>query len=136
MNSDSEKINLAVSMTAWQIIRWWEYRRIYYNALLAVTGILAIIGFEFVMDKAIPLGEDAIEPMALFIGVSLYAIVANLCYTLGWITELILRRYDPQLARKSAPRMFRFGLWFSCALTTLPFWYSCVFWVFFRSHPR
>jgi len=123
-------------MTNGQVVRWWEVRRVYYNAALLFVGIAAVAGFEFVMDRAIPPGEDAIEPMALLIFVPLYAIVANICYTLGWFIELAGRNNDWVAARRRGRWMFRYGLWFSCVLTSLPFWYACVFWICDFEHVR
>lgn len=114
-------------MTTGQVIRWWELRRLLYNALLLVVGIAAIAGMEWLMSRAIPLGEDAVEPMILVLGVLAYALLANLCYTLGWVVELRNRKTDPVAARQRGQWMFRAGLLFSCALTSLPFWFACVF---------
>jgi hypothetical protein len=75
-------------MTTGQVIRWWELRRLLYNAVMLVIGLAAIAGMEWLMGRVIPKGEDAIEPMVLFLGVVVYAIMANLCYTLGWVIEL------------------------------------------------
>ncbi len=44
-------------MTAWQIIRWWELRRLLYNAILFVIGIASIMTIEMLMQKVIPVGE-------------------------------------------------------------------------------
>lgn len=117
------------SVTTVQIIWWWELRRLLYNGLLLVVGVAAIVGMEWLMNKVIPAGEDAVEPMVLILGILLYGIMANLCYTLGWIFELRGRQTAPELARQRGVKMFRTGLLFSCLLTTLPFWYGCVFWV-------
>jgi hypothetical protein len=119
-------------MTNGQVVRWWELRRVPYNALLLVIGISALLGYEAIMSKAIPFGEDAIEPMALLLFVPLYGLIANLCYTMGWLIELAGRNADPVAARRRGRWMFRIGMWFSCALTTLPFWYACVSWAFFN----
>ena len=70
-------------MTTGQVIRWWELRRLLYNSLLLAVGVAAIAGMEWLMGQAVPMGEDAIEPMALVLGVVVYGIMANLCYTLG-----------------------------------------------------
>ncbi len=116
-------------LSSWQIISWWEWRRLLYNFLLAVIGIVSIIGFEILMSKVIPLGEDAEEPMGMFLGVAAYAIMANVCYTFGWMVELGTRKVNPSLARKRRVKMFQTGLIFSCLLTTTPFWYACVFYL-------
>lgn len=121
-------------LTTGQVIRWWEIRRLLYNAVLLVVGVAAIAGMEWLMTKVIPLGEDAIEPMALVLGVVVYGIMANLCYTLGWVVELLGRKANPAAARQRGQWMFRAGLLFSCVLTSLPFWYACVYWFVHRGH--
>jgi hypothetical protein len=65
-------------MTTSQVIRWWELRRLLYNAVLLAVGLAAIVGVEWLMGRVIPLGEDAIEPMALLLGVIVYGIMVNL----------------------------------------------------------
>jgi hypothetical protein len=75
-------------MTTGRVILWWELRRLVYNAVLLVIGAATVIGYEWLMTKLIPLGEDAIEPMGLVVLVVLYGVMANLCYTLGWVVEL------------------------------------------------
>jgi len=114
-------------MTTWQIIRWWELRRLIYNAVLFVIGIASICAMELLMDKVIPIGEDAVEPVGLAAGAAAYGIMANLCYTLGWAVELIGRKKDEDAARLRAKRLFLVGLWFSCLLTSAPFWFGLVF---------
>jgi hypothetical protein len=105
-----------------------------YNAVLFVVGVATIAGYEWLMTKLIPLGEDAIEPMCLVAGVVVYAAMANLCYTLGWVVELRGRRGDAVAARRRGQWMFRAGLLLSCVLTSLPFWFACLFWSLHRVH--
>lgn len=120
-------------MTTSQVIRWWELRRLLYNAVLLSVGVAAIASMEWLMGRVISQGEDAIEPMVLILGVVVYGIMANLCYTLGWVIELRRRRTDPVAARQRGQWMFRAGMLFSCVLTSLPFWFACVFWIAHRS---
>jgi hypothetical protein len=120
-------------MTNWEIIRWWELRRILYNAVLFAIGIASILAMEWLMGKVIPVGEDAIEPFALAIGVIVYAIMANLCYTLGWMVELGTATADGTSAPSRSKKLFAGGLWFSCVLTTTPFWFGLVFWLVHRN---
>lgn len=115
-------------MTTTQVIQWWEFRRLLYNLLLLIVGVIAIAGMEWLMNMVIPKGEDAVEPFVLLIGVLLFAILANLCYTLGWIVELRERKSSPEMARQRGIKMFRIGLLLSCLFTTLPFWFGCAFW--------
>jgi hypothetical protein len=115
-------------LTRGEVVRWWELRRLVYNAVLLVIGVGTIAGYEWLMTKMIPLGEDAIEPMGLVVGAVVYGIMANLCYTLGWMVELRSRKTDPMAARRRGQWMFRAGLLFSCVLTSLPFWFACLMW--------
>lgn len=119
-------------LTGGEVVRWWEVRRLAYNAVLLAVGLATITGYEWLMSKLIPLGEDAIEPMGLVVLVVLYGAMANLCYTLGWIIELWRRKTDPVAARQRGQWMFRAGLLFSSVLTSLPFWFACVCWIAHR----
>ena len=121
-------------LTYWQIILWWEKRRLLYNALLLVVGIAALVAFEVLMGKAIPPGQDAEEPSGLLLGVCAYAFMANVCYTLGWFIELASRNVDPAAARRRARWMFRNGLIFSCLLTAAPTWFAIVFYLLHPNH--
>jgi hypothetical protein len=116
-------------LSSGQVILWWEWRRLLYNLLLLLVGFASIAGFFFLMDKAIPPGEDAEEPAGLLLGVIAYAILVNLCYTLGSIVELIGRGTDPSSARERGKKTFRVGLAFSCLLTTAPFWSGCLYYI-------
>ena len=119
-------------MTTGQVIRWWELRRLVYNLILLAVGVSAIAGMEWLMTKVIPLGEDAVEPMILVLGVLVYGFLANVCYTLGWVVELWGRKTDPYAARRRGRWMFQAGLIFSCVLTSLPFWLASVYWMMHR----
>ena len=65
-------------------------------------------------------GEDVIEPMAMFAGAAVFGVAANLCYTLGWITELLWSRGDTSRTEAIRPKVFRAGVIFSAGLTLLP----------------
>lgn len=105
-----------------------------YNAILFVIGIASIMGMEWLMDKVIPVGEDPIEPIAMALGVVGYGIMANLCYSLGWVVELVGTKTDADSARSRAQKQFILGLWLSCLLTTAPLWFGGVFWLTHRNH--
>ena len=70
------------------------------------------------MTKVIPLGEDAVQLMILVLGVLAYGLMANLCYTLGWVIELRSRKTDPVAARQRGQWMFRAGLLFSVSVSS------------------
>jgi len=102
------------------IIAWWELRRILYNALMLVVGVVSLIVFFVAIDAAgLPPGEDAIEPMLLIVGVPFIAIAANVCYTLGWLVELAVRATGYK-SRSLAPELFAIGTAFSIFVLSLP----------------
>jgi hypothetical protein len=53
----------------WKIIIWWEVRRIPYNLIVGSVGFISLLLFFLFINLAHELkpGEDAVEPMALFI---------------------------------------------------------------------
>jgi hypothetical protein len=119
MNLNSEALGTK------QVILWWEDRRLVYNLILLVVGVVSIVRFEYILSPMIPRGEDAIESMALALFVVLYAVGANLCYTLGWVIELIMRKRATETSRVYGRFLFVLGVALSCALTTLPVWFAC-----------
>jgi len=60
-------------------------------------------------------------PILVPIGILAYGIIANICYTGGWIAELLLAKFKAG-ARTGVfgVRGFRFGMMFSIALTLSP----------------
>jgi hypothetical protein len=107
---------------AWQVIGWWEARRVPYNLIVGIAGILSsvvivVVGlgnyFFFRGDFPAP------EGLTLF-AVIFYAIAANLCFAGGWLVELIIRKAWPQEADRFATLIFSLGLIFSVLLTLTP----------------
>jgi len=116
-------------LSAREVILWWEWRRLLYNAIVLVIGLATFVGFEYMMSKAIPPGEDAQEPMDMIIAIVVYAAILNICYTIGWTHELKERQSGSgrRAARAHGKQIFRVGLLISCLVTSLPFWYACVY---------
>jgi hypothetical protein len=54
------------------------------------------------------------------LGIIAYAIAANVCYTGGWVAELVLARRLPQNTGQFAVRAFKIGMKFSVGLTLFP----------------
>jgi hypothetical protein len=109
--------------SAREAIGWWETRRIPFNLIVGIAGILSIVfvcfvglGSYFLFD-----GDFAIPPplFAAF-GVLLYGIAANVFFTGGWLAELIVRKIWPVEADRFATLSFSLGLIFSVALTLTP----------------
>jgi hypothetical protein len=96
-----------------EIIRWWEQRRIFYNAVMLAAGFVTII-------LAISLGEinftdipNALPPILIF------AFSANLFYTLGWMIEIVCRKLIPEkeFVQKAGPVLFISGIILSVFFT-------------------
>jgi hypothetical protein len=96
-----------------EIIRWWEQRRIFYNAVMLMAGFVTII-------LAVSLGEIAFtELVNVLPPVLIFAFSANLFYTLGWITEIVCRKFIPEkeFVQKAGPVLFIAGISLSVFFT-------------------
>lgn len=104
-------------------LRWWESRRLRYNAGLVVAGIFAFAAYAFVLihfrdvirapDQS---EEDAFSGLTLVfqgLGYLFMMFVANICFFSGALSELWLRPKNVDAYRKIT---FRLGLWCSAAL--------------------
>ncbi len=110
--------------SAWATIGWWEARRIPFNLIVGSAGILScvvvgIVGlgsyFLFDSDFGLP-GSPFLSLMAVMI----YAVMANVCFTFGWIAELGVRKAWPAEVDRFATLSFSLGLVFSTLLTLTP----------------
>lgn len=111
-------------VTPWGIIVWWETRRILYNLVvgimgLVVSGLLLICGL--VCERLIgePIGIPD-PPIVALIGVVLYGVLANICYTGGWIAELLVQAVWGEKAGRFGEISFTLGFLFSIFLTCVP----------------
>jgi hypothetical protein len=105
-----------------QIIGWWETRRVPYNLIVGIAGVVSIAACFLAVGVG---GAFLKEPLQrpdppLFGLVLVYAVVANVFYSGGWLAELVWLRLwrirQPRLAVLS----FGLGLLFSILLTLLP----------------
>ena len=103
--------------------RWWESRRLGYNAGLVIACILAFAAYTFVLihfhdviRAPSPSEEDAFSGLTLLLqgfGWLIMMFVANVCFFLGPLSEQWLRPRNVDAYRKIA---FRLGFWCSVAL--------------------
>lgn len=96
-----------------KIILWWELRRILYNIIVLIAGIISIFLLYFfagLNDINLKAGEDLFEPMAI----PVFAILCNMGYTLGWLTEISMKE-DVNFA----PKFFKKALSISLVLVFL-----------------
>lgn len=107
--------------TAWEVFKWWEFRRWFYNAVVGLAGmvtILAYYGFNALVGW-LQSTSPILDPF-LFIFVLPYALAANVCYTAGWISEIILRLLLKTETDQFAKFTFVGGTVVSVLLTLIP----------------
>lgn len=108
----------------WRIIGWWEVRRVPFNLIVGAVGcvsaglglVTAILTQRYIHES---IGLPNPPVIAVF-AVLVYGVFANICYTGGWIAELLVRKIWPAEARAFANISFFLGLMFSVVLTLLP----------------
>jgi hypothetical protein len=110
--------------TAWAVIGWWEARRIPFNLLVGATGVVAIsaiLAVAWMSERTlgIPIGWPD-PPFFAVLGVIAFGLAANVCYTGGWVAELIVRKTWPNQAEHIGPISFALGLFFAVLVTLLP----------------
>jgi hypothetical protein len=110
----------------WRVILWWELRRIPFNLLIGFYGIVCLVLFYWAITTSGQLqpGEDAEEPLALILA----PFAANACYTLGWLLELPMRFFIPELSPMFSPVLLKLGIGISFFIISVP----AVFWVGYR----
>jgi hypothetical protein len=104
-------------------IGWWESRRIPFNLVVGSAGILTCICCAVVLVAAsilAPREFDLGSPLVAPILILLYGILANICYTGGWVVELVIRKFWSHEADRFATTSFFLGLLFSPLLTLAP----------------
>lgn len=97
-----------------EIVTWWEKRRLVYNIAVGSAGI-ASLG-SILLANAVHSSGGGVP----FMGVVAYGLVANICYTGGWMAELMLRPVFGRRTGTVGATIFRYGLVFSVVLTLLP----------------
>ncbi len=108
-----------IDRNVFQIIFWWELRRILFNLIALTGGIISLSLMSAIVN--VPPGEDLVEPFAI-IG---FGILCNLAYSLGWLTELFIKRNN-----NYAPKMFKIGMLLTLFFIFLPLAIHIVLWIF------
>ena len=95
-----------------EVVVHWEKRRLVYNGILLVPGMLIIAKVFLLGDFA---GMDVVTTMAgIVIWVGIFAVMANVCFTLGPYLELVLNILGYRLTGiKIRPFVFMMGLLWS-----------------------
>ena len=98
-----------------RIILWWEFRRLAYWPFLAVVGFGGAALMIFAWRNA-PAGEEGFEP---FLPMIAGIFGSNICYTGGWIAELIARKLWKDKVTFFGPVAFSLGLIFTAMICLL-----------------
>jgi hypothetical protein len=93
---------------------------LYVGAVGLVTWFLVWIAGS----AAVKPGVDFEEPIAMIFGPFVYAFMANLCYTLGWVVDIFEFR---GAARRAT--LYKRGVVFSVVLTALPGVWAVAAWL-------
>jgi hypothetical protein len=104
--------------TPLSMLRWWESRRLQYNLVVGSAGLLTLSAFTLA-SIVLPWVNFG-PPEGLLVGAGIYAVLANGCYTLGWLIEMAARAVWGPRAPRMGPLLYREGLIFSVGLTLLP----------------
>ena len=111
--------------TSLAILGWWESRRPLYNATVGVVGVVTIGTLEIL--ARIPPGPGHFE--IPWLGVAVYAVLANCCYSFGPLLEIAAEKLWRDDAPRVGPALFRQGLAFSVGLTLLPILIGWIGWL-------
>lgn len=108
----------------WGIIGWWEIRRLLYNGIVGAVGLatgvillMTALYAERTLGEPIGLPDP---PLFAVVGAVLYGVLANVCYTGGWIVETMAVRMFRWDTAAWGPRIWVWGTTFSVVLTLMP----------------
>ena len=110
--------NEVTCRTPSDVIGWWEARRMAYNVAVGSTGLFTVTAVHLIarlppFPESIPLEPTLIVPV-------IYGLLANVCYTGGWVFELWIRNMLGRELDPVGPTLFRYGFVFSIGLTLFP----------------
>jgi hypothetical protein len=108
-------------------VRWWESRRLAFNKAVGGAGVVTLAGISFI--SALPPFSEPLPLSVALMGAVVYGVMANGCYTLGWMTELLARRVWGRSTPDLGPLLFRQGLIFSVGLTLFPLFLMVLAWI-------
>jgi hypothetical protein len=110
--------------SAREVIGWWEARRASYNLIVGSCGIFTCIVVVLISAAALIFFDVDFglpnPPLFAIVGIILYGIAANICFTGGWLAELVVRKISPREADRFASLTFSLGLVLSVLLTLSP----------------
>jgi hypothetical protein len=109
--------------TRGDIIRWWEARRYHFNGFVLAVGSASWLLVMIAGSAAVKPGEDFEEPIGMLFVPVIFVVMANVCYTLGWVVDTIFYDGHPRT------RLYKSGLILAVVLTALPGVWAVVAWL-------
>lgn len=106
-----------------RVVQWWESRRLSYNLIVGATGVGVLVyvnALEVLLGNGILIPKPGHSGIEALMAIGLYGVVANVCYTFGWVTENVVERWLKRPVYGLGPALFRHGLVFSIGLTLIP----------------
>ncbi len=118
----SQFFNVNESEKKWyKIILWWELRRIPYNLILLMLGLISLYVLSFFPnDGYLRLTAGPGLLVGFYTSILLFGLGANLLFTLGWIVQLILKQFNHKTIRLFIKKSFIIGLIISTLITLSP----------------
>lgn len=98
-----------------RLLRWWESHRLTYNVVVGGAGVVTL-GVLSAAQALLGL-RGTIVPWQAVVA---YGIMANVCYSGGWLAESLLQKWLGRETYGLGPALYRHGLVFSVGLTLLP----------------
>ncbi|HEU4752386.1 MAG TPA: hypothetical protein VFU47_04685 [Armatimonadota bacterium] len=113
--------------TPLSLLGWWESRRLLYNRVVGAAGLFTLLANAALMTF-VP-HPTPLDVRAMLVVSAVYGLAANVCYSLGWLLEVVALAVWGRSAPRLGPLLFRQGLIFSVGLTLLPVLFASVSWV-------
>ena len=113
--------------SAGAIVRWWERRRLAYNAAVGAAGLFSLSAVTLV--SMLPPSRLGSMPGEIWIPVAIFAVGANLCYFIGPTVEILIEKLFGREVMPTGPALFRMGLTFSVGLALFPTLLVLIGWV-------
>lgn len=108
------------------ILGWWEKRRLPYNLMVGSAGLVST-GVVLFFAAIPPFGS---APSAeIVIPIVVFGIMANVCYTLGSVVEILVHKIWGRDVLPVGPSLYRIGLTFSVGLALFPALLIVIIWV-------
>lgn len=99
-----------------------------FNVVILLTGAATLFVIEMIASLMARFGGAIVQPTGDWSFVVLYLLAINICYTLGWVSELLWSDGDTARTELLRPAVYRWGLTFSVAITLLPAVLVPLFW--------